>query len=260
MEENLELYQELIMERPNLFDNTNSSYRIVLNKEQMKIYEQENKRKLGVVYKSAYNMMLVDLVEDDGGNFFPYERIVPSANGIPVVVIPVLKDRSFLLLRQYRHAIRREQFAFPRGFGENGIQGEENARRELFEEIGAEVNSMQFLGKVIADSGLSSSEASVYLAEINESKNEYYSEGIREIISLSEEKFSEMVRFGKIDDGFSLAAFALYREFMSKVNVSEKEGRLCKKELMRAIETSKRSYEEIMAFLGGEKEVDDVAL
>ena len=49
------------------------------------------------------------------------------------VCVPVFEGR-FVLLRQYRHAIREFQYGFPRGFGEAGVSVEENVREEIQEE------------------------------------------------------------------------------------------------------------------------------
>lgn len=61
-----------------------------------------------------------------------------------------------MLLKQYRHAIRRMQYAFPRGFAEEDDKTPaDNAIRELQEEIHAVITkSPVFLGRIVADSGL----------------------------------------------------------------------------------------------------------
>ena len=88
------------------------------------------RQRFGVVYSSSYNTMLVDPIKNDSSNnenkedgkkaFYSYERVIPSA-GVGVVLLTMRGDR-FVLIRQYRHAIRREQLCFPRGYGEKGDQ------------------------------------------------------------------------------------------------------------------------------------------
>jgi len=92
-------------------------------------------RKYGLVYQSKYNTMIVDPIEGENG-IFPYERVLPTGkNG--VVIIARYKG-TFVLLKQYRHAIRRMQYAFPRGFAEEDDKTPaDNAIRELQEEIHA---------------------------------------------------------------------------------------------------------------------------
>lgn len=59
-------------------------------------------RKYGLVYQSKYNTMIVDPIEGENG-IFPYERVLPTGkNG--VVIIARYKG-TFVLLKQYRHAI-----------------------------------------------------------------------------------------------------------------------------------------------------------
>lgn len=111
--------------------------------------------------------MLVDLVKDSKGDVFAYERIVHTATGNAIVVIPKYHNK-YLLLKQFRHAIRTEQYAFPRGFGEDGLTGEENAKKELSEEINAIIkeNSLTYLGKTVSDSGLCGDNVLVYQCEV----------------------------------------------------------------------------------------------
>ena len=77
-------------------------------------------RKLGLAYKSPWNMMVVDLVQNKKGEIFFYDRLIARSTGIPVVTVPVYKGR-LILIKQYRHAIRSTQYAFPRGSGEDGV-------------------------------------------------------------------------------------------------------------------------------------------
>lgn len=164
----------------------------------------------GVVYRSKFNTMLVDpiLSEESQPEYFPYERIVPTSGRDGVVMIPRYQDK-FILIKQYRHAIRSEQYSFPRGYAENGGEPETNAVRELREELGAEVKSTSLLSRVAADSGLTSTQAYVFLAELENMSPPRGHEGITEIISLSRDELNTWVAEGKITDGFTLSAWAL---------------------------------------------------
>lgn len=144
--------------------------------------------------------------------FFPYERIVSPNGKNGVVMIPKYKN-NFLLLNQYRHAPRKMQYSFPRGFSEDNSTSSENAARELKEEIGATiVNEPILLGNVISDSGLTGNRVDVYLVEIESfQQNQLIHEGIKQIIEIPVNKMDDWIRQGKIDDGFSLSAYALYQ-------------------------------------------------
>ena len=124
-------YEKLLKERPELFIPS-PTLEIITDPEQINNFYIKTKQRLGVIYSSKWNTLLVDLVKNINGDVFTYERIIQTATGDAVVVIPKYQG-NYLLLKQFRHAIRTEQYAFPRGFGENGLSGEENAKKELME-------------------------------------------------------------------------------------------------------------------------------
>lgn len=167
-------------------------------------------RKYGLVYQSKYNTMIVDPIEGENG-IFPYERVLPTGkNG--VVIIARYKG-TFVLLKQYRHAIRRMQYAFPRGFAEEDDKTPaDNAIRELQEEIHAVITkSPVFLGRIVADSGLTGGCAYVYSVDIDSLELVEDHEGIVAIEQLSDRELTSWINEGKIDDGFTLGAYALYK-------------------------------------------------
>ena len=172
--------------------------------------------KFGVVYQSNFNTLIVDPIKSSNSEapkkFFPYERIVSPNGKNGVVMIPKYKN-NFLLLNQYRHAPRKMQYSFPRGFSEDNSTSSENAARELKEEIGATiVNEPILLGNVISDSGLTGNRVDVYLVEIESfQQNQLIHEGIKQIIEIPVNKMDDWIRQGKLDDGFSLSAYALYQ-------------------------------------------------
>lgn len=72
----------------------------------MELYHQE----FGMVYQSRYNTFLVDPIAKADGTYYPFERVLPTAgNG---VVIAAMRAEKFILLKQYRHALRAEQYSF----------------------------------------------------------------------------------------------------------------------------------------------------
>lgn len=88
----------------------------------------------------------------------------------------------------------------------------ENAKKELLEELDAVVSASdepRKLGMIAADSGLSSGTAAVYLMKIDGYKNTA-DEGIREVVELSRAELADMIKNREIDDGYTLAAYALY--------------------------------------------------
>ena len=165
--------------------------------------------KFGVVYKSGYNAMIVDPIEGGKYEFYPYERIIPSSDTDGTVMVTVHKGH-YILLKQYRHALRKEQFAFPRGYAEPGEMPEDSVIRELKEELNAVVTkSPVFLGRITPDSGLSGTDAYVYKVEIDEYQTAVGHEGILDYIEIPIEEFADWIHSGNTDDGFTLGAYAL---------------------------------------------------
>ena len=178
--------------------------------ESVEQFERNTDKKIGVVYRSAYNLLVVDLVENMKGERFAYERLIPAVKKGAIVSIPVYDDK-FVLLKQYRHAMRAFQYAFPRGFGEEGLSAEENLQKEIKEETGADVKKISHVGTVIADSGIGSNEVDVFACEITEPQLKLHYEGIEEIELLTEKELVKWIAEGRITDGFTLSGYAMYK-------------------------------------------------
>ena len=190
-----------------------SLVRCLLKLEEMYGYD------FGVTYKSKYNTMIVDPIKTTSTNseeiknkpFFPYERVVPSSGKDGVVMIPRCKGK-FILIKQFRHAIRAEQYSFPRGYAENGGDPEENAIRELQEELNAHnVRTTKLLGRVASDSGLASTQAYVFYVELGDYSPQIGHEGISELSELTSKELDYWIKAGKITDGFTLSAWLMYK-------------------------------------------------
>ena len=82
-----------------------------------------------------------------------------------VVVIPILTGHRVVLVRQYRHAVRRELLELPAGTLEPGERPEACARRELEEETGWRARRMRRLGYFYAAPGFISERMTVFLAQ-----------------------------------------------------------------------------------------------
>ena len=208
IESSWEDYVKLMEERPESFINSDQIY-IVKEEEVVKRFFKETGKKVGVVYRSEYNIFLVDLIRSESGNFYTFERLLPAVLRGAVVTLTIYNGK-FLLLNQYRHSLREYQYSFPRGFGTDGVDSEDNARKELKEETGGLVEDIVKLGTIVADSGLSGNKVSVYACIISGVSLQYHHEGIKEFIEVTQEELEQMVIEGKITDGFTLSAYSLY--------------------------------------------------
>lgn len=73
----------------------------------------------------------------------------------------------------------------------------------------------KLLGQVISDSGLTNNLVNIYLVEIESyQKKDEIHEGIQEILEVPVDKMDDWIYKSKIDDGFTLSAYALYQSYM----------------------------------------------
>ena len=207
-------YLKLVRERPELF-RQDERLSIVFDEGEVKSFVSRTGKTIGVAYRSPYNLMVVDLVRAPGGEPFAYERLVAASTGSTVVTIPCYQGQ-YALLRQFRHSLRGEQYAFPRGFGEDGLSAEENASKELEEELGAHTLSAVRLGKIVADSGLSGGGVAVVLSRIERPTLKKDYEGIQAVTLADENAMRRMIASGEINDGYTLAAWTLLQTYQSQ--------------------------------------------
>lgn len=166
--------------------------------------------KLGIVYAGACNTLVVDLLRNRDGSLYACERIVKTVGGNSVVVVPRTAGK-LVLLRQFRPALGGEQECFPRGFGEAGLSPEENARKEIREELGCASSDYVLLGHTVADSGLCGEAVSVFRCEVGTPAVTPFYENILSWRAVDESELWRLIGAGAISDGFTLAAAALYR-------------------------------------------------
>ena len=217
-------YLDLRRQRPELFTqsdqitiadiDTPESRRSIIRNEEL------FNKKYGIVYKSPFNMMCVDPVkdkEDNDSDYYSYERVIPTAGRGSVII--ARHNNKFVLLKQYRHALRRYQYAFPRGYGEPELTTDVNAVKELWEELKAKpLSEPVFIGSVSPDSGLTRTAADVYVIEIGNYSTDNGYEGIKDTVELSEDELEKMISSNHsekesiFDDGFTLASYSLFRQ------------------------------------------------
>lgn len=164
--------------------------------------------RVGIAYRDQYMTLLRDAVQFPDGSRGTYIRFVDWGEGAAgVIVLPIYRGHV-VLERHFRHATRTWHLELPRGFGTAGLSQEENARRELEEEIGAVVTRLESLGMVYPDSGASTENDALFYAEIESYTGPDAHEAIDELELVTIEEFERRLRDGEITDGFTLIAYA----------------------------------------------------
>ncbi|MBO4551786.1 MAG: NUDIX hydrolase [Candidatus Methanomethylophilaceae archaeon] len=181
--------------------------RYILDRDSLIEHVSKYGNAIGIKSRSKFNIFVVDLVVDVDGRMMEYQRVIPAFKG-GVVIVPVYNGR-YLLLNQYRHMIGKDQLCFPRGFGEYGLDPEENARAEILQEAGCTDCEMTHLGHLYPDSGLTSNKVDVFRCEMHNMSEKIGHEGIYGYRLVTEDELRQLIMNGEIDDGFTLSAFTL---------------------------------------------------
>jgi ADP-ribose pyrophosphatase len=197
----------------------------VLDRVQLEAYASENGVTLGIAAATPYAYFVVDLVEStraEGGNLVhPYFRVIYRRQldgAINVVVLATIADRSLgrmgdiVLVEQERHATGTVEMELPRGFGEVGMSGAQDALRELEEETGFIGSEARLLGKTFTDSGLTDAEIQFFHVAVvaRRPANPEVEEAILGPRLMSTEELLREIARGSIRDGFTVQALALF--------------------------------------------------
>ncbi len=125
-----------------------------------------------------------------------------------VAVFCLTTDGQVVLNRQYKHGIGEVVLELPTGGIDEGEAPEAAARRELEEETGYQVESMEFIGKLVSDPTSSNLQAWVYLARGGRPTGVKDSDS-REVIQVelaTPEELLAKIRSGEVDVQGQVAA------------------------------------------------------
>jgi ADP-ribose pyrophosphatase len=90
-------------------------------------------------------------------------EVVEHVGGVCVIAQP--SPAEIVLVKQYRHAVRRELWEVPAGMIERGDEPLETARRELIEETGYRATSLRFLWSMYSSPGFCEERIHFFVAE-----------------------------------------------------------------------------------------------
>lgn len=141
-----------------------------------------------------------------------YEYVYRTTGGKRVVfVVPIMSDDQVVLVRQYRHPLRRDVLEIPAGIVEEGESFEEGALRELREETGYTATHAELIGKLAANPAASDLVVRFYLArnvtKVGEPLNTEIEHTTPVLMPIS--KISQALSDGKIESMFTAAGFML---------------------------------------------------
>ena len=128
------------------------------------------------------------------------------------IIVPIDGDRIWLV-EQFRYTIQQRAMELPQGAWERAIDDpEELARGELKEETGLQAEKMTCLGAHWIGYGFTRQKQHVFLATGLTHSDKEPDETEHDIVvhSVPVQEFEQMMLDGRVGDGCTLAAWALY--------------------------------------------------
>ncbi len=161
------------------------------------------------IYRNAWMRLREDEVLRSNGHRGIYGVVEKHEAAI---IVPIEGGRVWLV-EQFRYTIQEHAWELPQGGWEREIENpEELARGELREETGLRAAQMTYLGATWIAYGFTRQKQHVYLATglTPGADDRDPEEHDLKIHCVPVPEFEEMMRSGKIRDGCTLAAWALY--------------------------------------------------
>ena len=217
----LQSYLDLVDRHPHFFSNESALFEIITDVSQILAWQEKERAELaknnkdsgwadiGILVNDPYVLVIRDLVKFSNGKLGGYIRVVNTAdldNGVAVAVIPIV-DNKVVLLYQYRHATRSWHYEVPRGFGVEHLSAEDNAIKEIEEEIDGRVEELVDLGNYQSNTGMERTNVKLFMAKLSAFGSPDLSEGIEKIHLVDVERLEQMIVEGEITDGFSIASY-----------------------------------------------------
>ncbi|HKU70309.1 MAG TPA: NUDIX hydrolase [Burkholderiales bacterium] len=132
-------------------------------------------------------------------------------------MIPMLDDRTVVLVRQYRYPVRRHFYEIPAGKIDPGEAPEATARRELKEECGYEAADWRHLTTIHPCIGYSDERIELFLARnlthVGHSPDE---EEFLEVVPLALAEALAWIRNGKITDPKTVIGLLWVETFLNR--------------------------------------------
>jgi ADP-ribose pyrophosphatase len=133
-----------------------------------------------------------------------------------VAILPILPDGRVVLVRQYREAIRDDLLEVPAGVLDvPGESAENAARRELAEETGLRVRSIEPLHRIHTSPGFVDEAIHLFVADVEGEPVGQAEEGITEVVQVPMEDAVGMVHRGEIPDAKTALCILLANERLS---------------------------------------------
>lgn len=172
------------------------------------------KGKTGILFKDGLHYFVRDVVKFPGGRTRGQMRVIGSTmfDGPSGVVALAWRDGRIHLREMFRHATRRWELETPRGQRETGYTARDAAIKEIDEELGYPVKSIEQIGEVSGDTAILASTLPVFWAELGDGPPQDHpesSEAFGDIVALTPAELRDRIARGEIRDSYTLAGITL---------------------------------------------------
>ncbi|HJQ12210.1 MAG TPA: NUDIX hydrolase [Gemmatimonadaceae bacterium] len=170
--------------------------------------------KTGVLIEDKLHYFVRDAVKYPSGEVGTSMRIIGCTmhDGPSGVVALCSRDGNIFLRETFRHATRRWELETPRGQRETGMSAEDAARKEIDEELGFKVQSIEQIGEVSGDTAILASTLSVFWADLAPGPPRDHpedKEAFGRIVEVFPPELRTRIARCEIRDGYTLAALTL---------------------------------------------------
>lgn len=171
-----------------------------------------NNRK--TIYKGGVFKLVRENVTLENGTSTDVEFIEhPGA----AAIVPLLSDNRVVMLKQYRHALKKVIWEIPAGTLDPEEKVLDCAKRELIEETGYSAGQWHRLGEITPVPGYSNERIHIYLArDLQSVEQNLDADEIIQVQEVEIQKALEMIGGGCIQDAKSIAGLLMASGWLEK--------------------------------------------
>ena len=157
----------------------------------------------------------MDLAFSNGVNV-QYERLKSSPNGA-VLVVPMLDEKTVLMIREYAAGVHRYELALPKGRVEANEDPLDAANREIMEEVGYAARSLSHLTRLSIAPGYLNHETQIILAQdLYENRQDGDEPEEIEVVPWQLNKLDDLIQHPECTEARSIAALFIAKQ---KLNI-----------------------------------------
>lgn len=147
-----------------------------------------------------------------------YERLA-CKDMAAVLIVPIVDEKHFLLIREYACGTERYELGFPKGLLNPGETIYQAANRELMEEVGMGANRLSFLTQLSSSPSYFGLLMDVVLAQdLYEQKLEGDEPEPVEVIKWSFDELETLLARDDFSEARSIATLFLVKQYLEKTN------------------------------------------